>query len=74
MKTLRSVQTCRWGGLTLFLPYPLWLTAEGCQWSCLHDLPPRPLETTDECATCQLWRPRRGATVEGVSANGVAVR
>lgn len=74
MENLRRVQTCQWGGLTLFLPYPLWLMTEACQWSCLRDLPPRPLVTTDVCATCRLWEQKSDATAEGVIANGLAVR
>jgi hypothetical protein len=74
MENLHSVQTCRWGGLTLFLPYPLWLTSEACEWSCLRDLPPRPIVSTDACRTCQLWERRTEQTAEGEIARGIAVR
>jgi hypothetical protein len=74
MENLRRVQSCRWGGLTLYLPYPLWLMAEGCQWCCLHDSPPQPLVSSEVCGTCQLWEPRPAAAAEGETTSGLAVR
>lgn len=74
MENRHSVQTCLWGGMTLFLPYPLWLTCEACEWSCLADLPPRPLVSTDTCGTCQLWEKRPEQTAKGEVARGVAFR
>jgi hypothetical protein len=65
MTDIRRQEPCRWRGLTLFLPYPHWLGAEQDPWSCVRDVSPRPLETTEECLTCPRWeakpddRPRR---------------
>jgi hypothetical protein len=73
MDPLHQVQSCRWGGLTLFLPYPLWLMAEDCQWSCMRERPPKPLVNTDACASCQVWQPRAPAGRDGES-DGLAVR
>lgn len=55
MKSPHAVTTCRWATPTLSLPYPLWLAAEDTPWSCTRLPDPRPLESTDACATCPHW-------------------
>jgi hypothetical protein len=52
-----GIRQCRWGRMTLFLPYPFWLSSESCPWSCVRDGSPRPLETTEICLTCPRWEP-----------------
>ena len=74
MENLRRVQSCRWGGLTLYLPYPLWLMTEVSPWCCQRDSPAKPLTTADECAKCQLWEPRPEAVAERRTGSGLALR
>ena len=52
------VETCRWGTMTLWLPYPHWFSAEDCPWSCVWRSRPRLLESTAECQTCATWVPK----------------
>jgi hypothetical protein len=59
MNVNRSAGTCRWATPTLFLTAPFWFDAEECPWTCVHDPVPRVLSTTDPCATCPRWEPRR---------------
>jgi hypothetical protein len=55
------VSTCRWGALTLSQPYPHWLAAEDCPWTCVRLAKFRPLETTEDCTTCASWSMKVGA-------------
>jgi hypothetical protein len=43
---------CRWITPTVLLDAPYWVEAEASPWTCLRDATPRPLATTEECATC----------------------
>jgi hypothetical protein len=51
-------QGCHWGQPTLFLTYPVWLSAWDSPWSCGHPAHAGPLEATDTCRTCPDWTPR----------------
>ena len=57
--------SCRWAGLTLFQPYPVWLASEETPWSCLRTIPARPLASTDACRTCPDWEPQVEGTNDG---------
>jgi len=83
MEITHRAATCRWAAATLYLSAPLWLDACDRPWTCLCDFDPRPLLTTDACASCRRWEPhagrrqpvgitdlaeaRRRRTVEGIS-------
>ena len=56
----RTPQSCRWGQPTLFLPFPVWLSAWDAPWSCCHQAHRGPLEETWVCATCPDWAGRIG--------------
>jgi hypothetical protein len=56
MEGTRRAATCRWAVPTLFLREPLWLAAWDSPWTCVRDPErPRPLVTTEECASCPHW-------------------
>ena len=55
----RGAATCRWATPALALPAPVWFDAERTPWICTRDDTLRALFTTDECATCCRWQPRR---------------
>ena len=55
-----SPQACHWGETTLFLAYPVWLSAWDFPWSCSHPAHTGPLEATDTCTRCLDWTPRAG--------------
>ena len=59
-------QHCRWAEPTLYLPLPFWLDGWDSPWSCRRGDPPRPIESTEECATCPRWeaRTRQGVCIE----------
>jgi hypothetical protein len=57
MEITHSAATCRWAAATLYLSPPLWLDACDRPWTCLCDSDPRPLLTTDACASCRRWKP-----------------
>ncbi len=57
MAITRSAATCRWAAATLHLSAPLWLDACDRPWTCRCDSEPRPLLTTDACASCPRWEP-----------------
>ena len=57
----RTPQSCCWGQVTLFLPFPDWLSAWDTPWSCAHAAHPGPLEATDICITCPHWTLRAGS-------------
>jgi hypothetical protein len=48
-------QNCRWAEPTLSLPLPFWLEAWNSPWSCQRTDPARPIELSEECATCRRW-------------------
>jgi len=56
-RTKRIPQACRWGEVTLYQPFPEWLSAWDDPWTCCHPAHSGPLETSDICATCRDWRP-----------------
>jgi hypothetical protein len=56
MANLPRLENCRWARLTLFQPYPVWLSAEAYPWSCVRDGTPRLLETTEVCRVCPFWQ------------------
>lgn len=56
--TDRAVR-CRWVTPTVFLDAPHWVEAEKSPWTCIHDVEPRPLVTTEACATCRRYDPAR---------------
>jgi hypothetical protein len=43
--------------MTLFLPYPDWLSSEARPWCCLRPEPPRLLDDTAACRRCAAWQP-----------------
>ena len=55
----RSAPTCRWAVPTLFLRTPFWFEAENAPWACMREPALRVLNTTDLCASCSRWEPRR---------------
>jgi hypothetical protein len=58
MNSNRGTLSCRWAEMTLLQRYPIWFSSEACPWCCRRTVPPRPLETTEACATCAHWQPR----------------
>lgn len=52
-------QSCQWGELTLFLPFPAWLDAREAPWTCRHARHEQPLKDTESCVNCQDWESRR---------------
>jgi hypothetical protein len=58
---------CRWAAPTLFLDAPYWMAAESFPWSCTRNAAPRPLPTTEECATCGRFEPVRPQQCAGTS-------
>ena len=61
MSTRRSAATCRWAVPTLFVRAPFWFEAENAPWACEREPALRVLNTTDLCASCPHWEPRRSA-------------
>ncbi len=61
MTTEQHAATCRWALPTLFLAAPWWLESENRPWTCLRDLTPRVLTSTDVCAVCPRWESRQPA-------------
>ena len=59
----KTAASCRWAVPTLFLREPLWLDAQDYPWTCLRDDRPRPLATTEDCATCPYWEQLRAAPI-----------
>lgn len=55
MIKVQSVQTCRWGSPTLFLPWPFWLELAGDEWSCTRGLALRGLADPSACGRCAYW-------------------
>jgi hypothetical protein len=45
----------------LFLRAPFWFEAENAPWACEREPTLRVLNTTDLCASCPHWEPRRSA-------------
>jgi hypothetical protein len=54
----KHAANCRWGTPTLFLSGPLWLEAWDAPWTCVRDVTPCLIDTTEACATCARWEPR----------------
>jgi hypothetical protein len=52
----RRASNCLWATPTIFLPTPLWFDAETRPWTCLRDVDPRTMQTTDRCAECPRWQ------------------
>lgn len=65
-----GASTCRWAQPTIFLAHPIWLDACDKPWTCLHDDVPRPLDSTDVCATCSRWESRAVADDLNVGDTG----
>lgn len=57
MAATHSVQTCRWGTATLFLPWPLWYGASQHEWSCTRGACATILVDAAMCRTCPNWFP-----------------
>jgi hypothetical protein len=57
----RSAATCRWAVPTLFLRAPFWFEAENAPWACVRETASRVLDTTNLCASCPHWEPRRNS-------------
>ena len=57
MNSTRSAASCRWAIPTVFLPPPLWLSAEDCPWTCILTGVPHVLRTTERCRSCPQWEP-----------------
>jgi len=66
MAEAQSIQTCKWGTPTLFLPWPFWVIASDQEWSCTRGVEPRGIDEPRLCATCRYWaiatgpQPRHG--------------
>lgn len=52
-----SIQTCRWGTPTMFLPWPLWCEAADDLWSCTRGAQPHRVHDPRTCETCSAWVP-----------------
>jgi hypothetical protein len=61
MHASRSAATCRCAVPTLFLRAPFWFEAEDAPWACVREPALRVLNTTDLCASCPHWEPRRNS-------------
>lgn len=61
MGEAHSIQTCRWGTPTLFLPWPFWCEASDDLWSCTRGWYPRGLPDPGACAACQNWAAARAS-------------
>lgn len=57
MTEAHSIQTCRWGSPTLFLPWPYWCDASDDIWSCTRGARPRGVPDPRHCASCANWTP-----------------
>ena len=55
MKVNHTAASCRWAVATLHMPAPVWLEAQDRPWTCLREPGPRPLLTTEACASCSRW-------------------
>lgn len=55
MAEAQSVQTCKWGTPTLFLPWPYWCAASEDLWSCVRGRAPRGVTDPRVCAVCRHW-------------------
>jgi hypothetical protein len=55
MQIKQSASNCRWATPTLFVAAPIWYAAEDFPWTCLRGDTPRPLPSTEACATCPQW-------------------
>lgn len=66
MNPARHAANCRWGRLTLFESFPIWLQTENRPWSCARWGRPLPLADTDICRTCPAWEPLGSAPVRGI--------
>jgi hypothetical protein len=56
----RHASTCRWATPTLFLAPPFWFEADNAPWTCVRDVTPHVLDTTEPCAICGRWEPAIG--------------
>ena len=54
----RTPQSCHWGETTLFLAYPVWLSAWDSPWSCTHRAHTGPLDFPETCTACPDWKRR----------------
>jgi hypothetical protein len=57
MAAFHSVQTCRWGTPTLFLPWPLWYDASQHEWSCTRGASATILVDPAIRRMCPSWSP-----------------
>ena len=57
-----SIQTCRWGAPTLFLPWPHWCNASNDLWSCTRGRTPRGVADPQICEHCDCWEPAPGTS------------
>lgn len=54
----QTAATCRWAVPTLFMAAPTWTDADDRPWTCVRELAPRELDSTDVCQVCAHWEPR----------------
>ena len=57
MAETHSIQTCRWGSPTLFLPWPYWCDGSDDLWSCTRGAQPQGVPDIRHCQSCAHWRP-----------------
>ena len=59
-ETRQTPQSCHWSVPTLFMPRPYWLLAADAPWCCWNDRQIIPLDSTEICLTCPMWKAREG--------------
>jgi hypothetical protein len=69
MSARRNAANFRWAVPTLFMPAPWWVEAETKPWTCARQELPRPLTTTEPCATCRYWEPQASDRVSPTVAD-----
>lgn len=52
----QRASNCLWATPTILLTAPFWFDAETRPWTCLRDVDPRALSTTNRCAECPRWQ------------------
>ncbi len=53
---VKKAANCRWARPTLQQPFPDWLAASDCPWTCEREETPMPLDTTEICVDCPNWQ------------------
>jgi hypothetical protein len=58
MAESRTVQTCNHAYPSTLLPWPYWVEALGCEWSCTRVGAPDAIDDVRRCENCPNWEAR----------------